>query len=213
MQKLPPKYKEGIMKRVVAIAHGEWPKRERGHPLIPERYKEVMHVYLVQCRYRLVWSVDVKCSQLRREQCIKVWDVVTDNGVGRCIRRAESSLSAYTDEYVARCARRFSPPDERQSKYHPDVWATDIVLFHKPPKNSHGANLEHRAVQSSAVLMKFYPLSSATAKRLATSSGHIELPFVMSKEEESIVRSERSEFILGRSGTGAYKYYVARLSI
>ena len=52
--------------------------------------------------------------------------------------------------------------------------------------------------------MKFYPLSSRVARLLLHASGalSVDLPFVMSTEEDEIVHHPGSAFILGRSGTG-----------
>ena len=199
MQNLPGRNKTAVMKRIVGIAHGEWPKHERKHPRIPTRYQDMLHIYHINTLYRLIWSVDVKRSEGRCEQCIKVWDVVTEESLNKSIRRIDSSLRTYTESYISRCESLcFSRDSERI--FHPDVWTTDIEWHEKPSRKV--SNLENCNVQSAAVLMKFYSLSTSTAKVLATSSGHIDLPFVMSREEDCIVRSEKSELIMGRSGTG-----------
>lgn len=59
-------------------------------------------------------------------------------------------------------------------------------------------------LSESLLLAKFYQISSQMATHLLCGNDgrEVELPFELTKEEMDVVRSERSSFVLGRSGTG-----------
>jgi hypothetical protein len=206
--------RQSIVKRIHNISYGKWPKREHSHPAVSEKYRHVIHVYRVLSR-RLVWSVDV--NQTSCTQCIKLWDVVNEEQLSKCIRKVESSLTPYSDAYLKRCAFRKSETESAKINEPFTFFPVDVDFqwyVRRPSANAKPitdvalatprAKLEQRSVKESSVLTKFYELTTNVARLLASSVDlqSIELPFAMSKEEEHIVRANQSMFILGRSGTG-----------
>jgi hypothetical protein len=73
--------------------------------------------------------------------------------------------------------------------------STDVIPHHETAVTS--------AREDESIISKFYQLSTSVAQLLLSSeSVNFELPFVMSPEEDLIVTTPLSMFILGRSGTG-----------
>jgi hypothetical protein len=75
-------------------------------------------------------------------------------------------------------------------------------------------SLEQSAsIGESLLLMKFYSLSSGTAKQLlfAADGSEVNPMFEVNKEEDVIIRHPSSCFILGRSGTGKTTVIVMKL--
>jgi len=180
-----------IIKAILKLGNGEWPKFELTNPLVPQKYKHVIHVHRLML-YRLVWSVDV--CQVTCTQILKLWNAVLPNMLPQAIQRVGSILDRYTSDYLGRCATK----SQMGQNYVPTTWSTSIPFnWYQSSSQREGSQavgdsfaLERSHVNNSAALMKFYPLSSAVARLLmAVKSGQtIQLPFVMSKEEDSIVR-------------------------
>ena len=193
---------KAIMRKIIALAHGEWPKFEFINRDVDEDFQEVIHVYRMS-QLKLIWSVDVasNCTQY-----LKVWDIVSNESNSmKTIRRVTSVLNTYSPEYIDRCSAK---QKNSENKFKPQLWKKDEnFVWHKPKKRQTvgEVDLERSSVSNSAVLTKFYPLNSGIARLLMMESEKqrdMELPFEMSEEEESIVRHVGSMLVLGRSGTG-----------
>ena len=199
--------KKDIMKGLINLSNGEWPKYELVCPLVPETLEHIIHVRQI-LHFRLVWSVDV--DQVSCVQCIRVWDVVVEQRLANAIRRVESCLLGYSEAYLNRCAQS----NMEGQIHYPCAWAKNIpVEWYRTTRSEKGnvedgqcdnVGLERSNVSRSAVLMKFYSMSSSVARMLIQlkSGENIDLPFVMSAEEEAIVRHPGSALVMGRSGTG-----------
>lgn len=208
MTKLSGPEKTQLLRAMLALANGEWPKHELKCSLVSEPLQGIVHVYKVGPR-RLVWSVDVNQSTFK--QCLRMWDLVTEVRLAHTIRHVENGLRNYTSEYLERCAFQLLMEGEARMLYEPKVWREAIVWYKTKDvlarEAQNGAveeNLDYSHVTESATLTKFFPLSSAVARLLSSSNQAtaIELPFEMSVQEEAIVRKDGSVFVLGRSGTG-----------
>ena len=99
----------------------------------------------------------------------------------------------------------------------PRTWtsSSDIVQFKNFCKDEHQGNenadasddrcyVENSKVSESLLLMKFYSLSSGMVRHLLSDhdGSELDLPFEVTDQEQDIIISCRSSFILGRSGTG-----------
>ena len=208
---MTPTMREAVIRRILNILNGEWPKRERRHQLVSVKFRDIIHIYKVDSRY-IVWSVDV--NQCSTTQHIKLWDVVAESNIPKCIRKVEKSFNSYTEAYLARCSYR--KPKSASGKVEPHMWphedgftwylgkqtATDTT-----PENDQIScvpPVEQSSVWAASGLRKFFDLTSRVAHLFLTQSNleDIELPFVMSQEEGAIVTAKKSMIILGRSGTG-----------
>lgn len=201
-----------IFKTCLGLAHGEWPKFEFVASEVPAMYQEILHVHRV-LQYRLVWSVDV--DRTTHEQHLRVWNAVLENDVAQAVRKAVTVLNTYSSEYLNRCAAkqcvgrsvRGATASHTPMKWTPDtdfVWLRSKEAVTASTARSEGPDLERSSVGTSAVLTKFFALTSSVVRMFTSSNSFasIELPFMMSNTEEAIVRHEGSVFILGRSGTG-----------
>ncbi|KAF7010859.1 hypothetical protein CFC21_025225 [Triticum aestivum] len=159
----------------------------------------------------LVWSTDMEKTERRYFQIIKIWDLLSQQNVGRTVQRLENLFSMYTDDYLDHCRRV-----QTQGKLEvPKVWDVehDIIRYNMDFKfDAHKEHdlvdtsyaMENSKVNESFLLMKFYSLSSGMAKHLltATDGSEINIPFELSDEEKVIIQFPLTSFILGRSGTG-----------
>lgn len=194
-----------IIGKLLALAYGEWPKYELKSLDVGEDFQNVIHVHRVE-GLRLIWSVDVSHSTCA--QYLKVWNVIgSDINPNQAIRRVISVLSTYSAEYIARCSCKLKST-KHPNKYVPRIWEmdSDFSWLKAKDRQAQGAAvLERSSIDCAAVLTKFYPLDSGTARLLMQDSPELnvmDLPFEMSPEEEKIVRYSGSMLVLGRSGTG-----------
>lgn len=206
--KLTPKLNQQVIKTCLGLANGEWPKFDLVATEVPDDVLGILHVHRV-LHCRLIWSVDIARST--HEQCLKVWNVVLVADVAHAVRRVVTVLRTYSSQYLQRCAEiqntargsRATTATHLPKKWAPDedfVWLRKKENIAAEP----GGDLERSSVGSSAVLTKFFALTSDVARMLTSSNNFaaIELPFVMSDKEDAIVRYNGSIFVLGRSGTG-----------
>jgi len=214
---------ELVIKALLNLAHGEWPKHEFVSCRVSEALRPVVHMYKIKHRW-LVWSVDLLINCTRSEQCIKIWNVVSESRLDRIIRQVEGVLNSYLPERLERCCSKTQEPNSGRKlassrQTVPQIWASDSEIESNAtaaPLASTSSCVENTPddilepdcndVSESAVRQKFYTLTSDVARVLLWSTDlqlqNIELPFDMSPTEEEIVRYPGSVFILGRSGTG-----------
>ena len=207
--------RQRVIRVILDISKGLWPKFELICPFVTKVYQEVIHVYSV-LNLKLIWSVDVLHSECR--QYVMVWNVVTAGDFPTAIRRVECGYLRYSAEYLDRCAHRKQP---LQGHILPMTWNTDapITWYTSTASQKYSGNsdvtdpepvtqvslqMERRHVAESAVLMKLYKLDSNVAKLLITidNNDDVQLPFAMNAQEEEIVLCQKSVIVLGRSGTG-----------
>lgn len=195
---------KATIRKIIALAHGEWPKFELKSLDVGEDFQNVIHVYRMG-QLKLIWSVDVSQSA-SCTQCLKIWDIVgIESNPQKTIRRITGVLNTYSSEYIQRCSVQ---QKSVENKFEPQFWKMDDKFMWYKRKNSQasgGADLERTSIDSAAVLTKFYPLNSGIARLLmmkAEKQHDMELPFEMSQGEEMIVRNIGSMLVLGRSGTG-----------
>lgn len=210
LAKLSSKMSNQVIKTCLGLAHGEWPKFELITGQVPQEFQEVLHVHRV-FHIRLLWSVDVARST--HEPYLRIWNVVLEDEVGHAVRRVVTVLLTYSPAYLQRCAEKhqIQKASNRSTNYThvPKQWVPDKDFVWLRTRESVAATgttseLEHSSVGTSAVLMKFFTMTSDVARMFITSNNfaNIELPFEMSATEDVIVRFKGSVFILGRSGTG-----------
>lgn len=194
--------KSNIMKKILDLAYGVRFKWEARSAFISEEYADIIHVQKLNRLY-LIWSIDI--DRKNWVQCLKIWDIVHYQNILKLIRRIENSYDKYSDFYL-KCCQHKSPQD-KFSKISPCSWAPiNDVVWYKQSMNlkeiSPAESPNACSREDTSILSKFYDLSTDVARLLLSESCPIDLPFVMSPEEELIVRTHRSMFILGRSGTG-----------
>ena len=176
------------------------------------KVRSIIHVSRVDSALRLIWSVDVQRSVDSCKQCIKVWDLVTvaDHSMDKKIGKVERGYSIYSEQYLERCMERQTNITFGRIVMVPKVWEKDKhFVWTKTIISETASSSELEGVQTcnaaddSIAFMKFYELSSKVARILIKSAdSNLDLPFVMSEEEEEVVKFPGSVFILGRSGTG-----------
>ena len=205
--------REKVLLLLQAIGQGGWTDDENLNTFSTE-LRAIIHISRVDNASRLIWSIDVQRSCDACKQCIKVWDIclVQDHSIEKCISKVERGYSIYSDEYLARCMVRKStiafgrilmaPVEWEKDKNF--AWTKPVVSDMATARDLEAESLKNSgAADNSVAFMKFYGLSSKVARILIKSSEpNLDLPFVMSEEEEEIVNFEGSAFILGRSGTG-----------
>lgn len=109
-------------------------------------------------------------------------------------------LETYSDDIVALCSVVRPLKQNSRTVYHPvGVFVPDNMSW---TRNIHDHDIAIGAGSSS--VSKFHDLSDTLARMLFSSSdlAHIELPFNLSDEEDSLIRQDNAIMILGRSGTG-----------
>eukprot|EP01036_Dinobryon_divergens_P023773 gene23772-32158_t len=214
-----------LKKGLIRLVQGEWPKYIIQSSIVSLQYRDVIHVYKV-LQYYLVWSVDVNHSTFL--QYIRIWNFVVESELPVAVARVETVLKTYSTEYIKRCSEKHH---SQQNIVHPKSWqvvdnfgwkeasassSNNRNRNRQEPVSSDGGAVdvvdsvsvkENRQVSDAAVLTKFYDLTSSVVKLLMSERrddgvGTIELPFVMSAQENKIVRDLKSMIILGRSGTG-----------
>ena len=213
-----------LNKGLIRLAQGEWPRYMIHSNAVSVQYRDVIHVYKV-LQYFLVWSVDVNHST--GVQYLRIWNFLLDAELVSAIARVETVLQTYTPEYIRRCSEK---QYVQHHVAHPKTWLprdgdADFVWKLTPSQmksSSLSTNAssdidvslidsttrENRQVSDAAVLTKFHDLTSSIVKLFTSEReshsdiANIELPFVMSAQEDKIVRDPKSLIILGRSGTG-----------
>lgn len=197
--KFETKIRKRVIQAVISLGSGKWPKFESENPLVSDLYKRMLHVHRV-LSLQLVWSVDV--CKIKYKQRLVMWEVVPLDCLAKSIRRVENTFKVYSSEYIDLCGQK---SDKYPLTFNEIEWfRVAAVKDTTDSSNSLEMDLERSHVSTSATLMKFFDFDAKVAQLLvALKDGEtIELPFVMSREEESIVRHQGSVFVLGRSGTG-----------
>lgn len=186
-----------IFQCIILIGQGKWSGRS-------SIFQSCLRLARIQ-DLRLIWSVDI--FQGSRRQYVKIWNIVHFDKLNVTMQRIDSSMKSWTEQYITLC--RETNFDSSNKCYLPITYSSSIKIewFSMTSKNqcpmSTASQAIHGAVNDSTLLMKFYPLTSGVASLLLqTESAAIDLPFVMSADEEELVKYKGSVFILGRSGTG-----------
>jgi hypothetical protein len=201
MQAVAANRRNALLRKIVALAAGEWPRYEMKNSAVPEEFAEMIHVLHVEV-YRLVWSVDIKHTL--GKQYIRIWDVCSgESDVPHALKKAVNKSKHFSQDYIRGCSIRKKHPTE--NIYIPDcIQVAGFVWFDASSSLDVADSMEEVQVSSSAALTKFFTLEDKVAKLLFSNIdlSKIELPFVLSDEEESLIRQDASLIILGRSGTG-----------
>jgi hypothetical protein len=207
-------HKDDIMKKVLDLAYGVWLKWESKNPYASENYRELIHVQKVKT-YSLIWTIDFDRNKF--VQCLKIWDLVAFNEIPKCIRHIENSFQKYSEQYLDFCKRKqVKDVTTKKTKPFSCLPIIGISWYLRPTIDSSGYYnvAETSAREDESIISKFYQLSTSVAQLLLSSeSVNFELPFVMSPEEDLIVTTPLSMFILGRSGTGTHLFIVNSLTL
>ena len=195
------KIREATIQCICVLGSGEWPKFELETKFVSLKYRGIIHERRF-LHMKLIWSIDF-CETTFTQRLI-IWAIAVETSVYNAIRRVENYLNQYSEECLIRLARK-----EKCGKvYVPYAWSKEIPFRRMKDLTMKEATdelaLERSGVGKAAALTKFYTMDGNVARRmLAMKEGqNIELPFVMSREEEEIVRRPGSVLVLGRSGTG-----------
>jgi hypothetical protein len=195
--------KNDIMRKILDLAHGVWLKWEAKTNFASPQYSELIHVQRIQ-KFSLVWTVDIERN--KRVQCIKIWDFVESSSIPKIVRRIENSYHKYSDFYLE-CCKQKPLKNSTTKKFEPRTWINqneEIAWYKQTTAPMKHSVVDQTGREDDSVISKFYHLSSEVANLLISETTVLDLPFVMSPEENLIVSTHRSMFILGRSGTGEF---------
>ena len=205
--RVPKSARSAVISKIVALAQGQHPKLLRKEFAINPLYSDLLFAYKLgnpPAYYVVLWSVSLQKDGFSYKQCIILWDVllVSDQkAIKRTLSRIESTLSTYSSECIQWCEEvrkngKIRIPITRMDS------ADTFKMFKAVDTKSNRVMLEDSQVENASALMKFYPVDDCALKLLLEGKKNIDLPFVMSEEERSIVDHPSSMFIIGRSGTG-----------
>ncbi|XVE85514.1 hypothetical protein DITRI_Ditri17bG0096700 [Diplodiscus trichospermus] len=203
--------KKSVLNLLLKLSTG-WRPKKRNVDLICERSPMVLKQFKVEGLY-IVCSIDLEKQQRRYTQVLKAWDLLPLEDIGRLVKRLDGIFKMYTDDFICHCNEKYLEGVLEV----PKTWTTsfDIVRFKTLSQNESESSpignasdvcsyLENSKVSESLLLMKFYSLSSRIVNHLLCNRDgiEVELPFEVTDQEREIILSQRSSFILGRSGTG-----------
>jgi len=195
------KLRAAALQSIGILGSGEWPKFQLECKSVSEKYRGIIYEHRFH-HLKLVWSIDL-CDTTYTQKLI-IWDIASEASLKSVMRRVENHLNQYSEECLLRLARR-----EKCGKvYVPYTWKREIPFTRlkdvSTKASSEVLDLERCSVGKAASLIKFYTMDGHVARRMLMmkEGQNIELPFVMSREEEEIVRRPGSVLVLGRSGTG-----------
>ncbi|KAK3255375.1 hypothetical protein CYMTET_35438 [Cymbomonas tetramitiformis] len=230
-----------VMRKILLLADGYREHRHPGSQLAAEKghadamedsravaQRGLLNVYSVE-QARLVWQVDISAGT----QVLKVWGVVHHTKQAELTRRLMQRFQQMNAEYLQDCVRsqqiasgdkksharifpvRVGFPGYARWERCADVAGSSPDLPLEPAAGSVAAGAGSCKMEESALLMKFYGMDSEVARALLTedceTAASLNLPFVVSDEEEAMIASNESLFILGRSGTGKTTIMIHRL--
>ncbi|RAL49278.1 hypothetical protein DM860_017558 [Cuscuta australis] len=201
--------KKSVLNLLVKLAGGWRPKR-KGVDSVCESSSQIVKQFKVE-GFFVVCTIDIQ-KEFKYTQVLRAWDLLPLDEVGKLLRRLDSIFTMYTDDFINLCTQKSLDGDLEV----PKVWpaSQDLVRFKSLSErlvdNSNDGVVEGRSyiensrVSESLLLMKFYSLSSGIVNHLLSDNlgEEVDIPFEVTDEEKEIIRSARSSFILGRSGTG-----------
>ncbi|CAH9094296.1 unnamed protein product [Cuscuta epithymum] len=202
--------KKAVLNLFLKLAGGWRPKRKTVD-LTCQSSSQIVKQFKVEGQY-IVCTVDIQ-RELKYTQILRVWDLLPLDEVGKLLRRLNSIFAMYTDDFINMCSHKCLDGDLEV----PKVWpaSQDLVRFKNLSERLADSSnesvagdgrsyIENSRVSESLLLMKFYSLSSGTVNHLLSDNlgEEIDIPFEVTDEEKEIIKSRRSSFILGRSGTG-----------
>ncbi|CAH9085205.1 unnamed protein product [Cuscuta europaea] len=202
--------KKAALNLLLKLAGGWRPKRKTVD-LTCQSSSQIVKQFKVEGQY-IVCTVDIQ-RELKYTQILRVWDFLPLDDVGKLLRRLYSIFAMYTDDFINMCSHRCLDGDLEV----PKVWpaSQDLVRFKNLSERLADSSnesvagdgrsyIENSRVSESLLLMKFYSLSSGIVNHLLSDNlgEEIDIPFEVTDEEKEIIKSRRSSFILGRSGTG-----------
>ncbi|PON60109.1 P-loop containing nucleoside triphosphate hydrolase [Trema orientale] len=212
--------KKLVVNMLMMLANGWRPKRMNVN-ITCCKSKQILKRFKVKDLH-VICSVDI-VKEYSYIQVLKIWDVLPLVEIPKLINHLDAVFLTYPADSLNRCKAKCFEGDLEV----PMSWetASDIVCYKKRNYVQEGIRLTAEAsdnrrsfkkkfnMSDSLQLMKFYPLSSGMMSHLLSGciSTEMELPFELTSQEMEIVQSDKSSFILGRSGTGKTTVLIRKL--
>nr|XP_023876777.1 uncharacterized protein LOC111989221 [Quercus suber] len=207
--------KKLVINLLLKISSGWRPKKLS---VVCESSSQILKQFKVEGLYIVCANDIVKewsdiAKELRYYQVLKIWDIVPIEDIPKLVKRLDSMLKKYTDDFINRCQEKWL----EGGLEIPKSWSIsfDIVRIKNLDDHENGSDrsgcaadgrsyVENARVSESLMLMKFYSLSLGVVTHLLSNhdGGELDLPFEVSDQELEIILFPRSTFVLGRSGTG-----------
>nr|XP_043619966.1 uncharacterized protein LOC122591790 [Erigeron canadensis] len=199
--------KKLVLNLLLKLSSG-WRPKNKSVELFCESSSHIVKQYKVEGLY-VICTTDI-IKECRYIQVLKVWDILKFEEIPKLTKRLESIFTAYTEDYINRCAAKCLEGNLEVPRSWPA--SQELARFRYLSSNEgecevnvnlgDGRNyVENSKVSESLLLMKFYSLSSGVVNQLL-SGKDVDLPMQVTDEQMDIIMFCKSSFIIGRSGTG-----------